>query len=99
MEKIEYKDMFGLYYRVKQIRPTYSLMLNRKTNKVELIDSNYNGAMLTFSLPLTADILQKIEKSKVENSTEIFRKIEEENMKNTQKSIENSIYLSKHILF
>ena len=99
MEKIEYKDMFGLYYRVKQIRPTYNLMLNRKTNKVELIDSNYNGAMLTFSLPLTADILQKIEKSKVENSTEIFRKIEEENMKNTQKSIENSIYLSKHILF
>lgn len=95
MELEEYKDMFGLYYRVKEIRPTYKLMYNRKNKKVELYDTNYSGVALSFSLPIYPDILEKIKKSKMENSLIIFRKIEEENAKNKQKAIENAIYLAK----
>ena len=98
MELVEYKDMFGLYYRVKQIRPTYTLMLNRKTNLVELHDSNYSGANLVFKLPITAEIINKIQFSKMENSSKIFRKIEAENQQNEQKMIENAIYLANQTL-
>ena len=38
MEKFEYKDMFGIYLRIKEISKTYQLFLNRKTNKIELFD-------------------------------------------------------------
>ena len=95
MELEEYKDMFGLYYRVKEIRPTYRLMYNKKNKIVELYDTNYGGVALSFALTICADILDKIQKTKMENSSKIFRKIEEENAKNEQKAIENAIYLAK----
>lgn len=96
MEKEEYKDMFGYYKRVKQIKPTYKLLLNNRTNYLELYDEQFCGVMLKFKLPICEDILKKVETTKVENAKNIFRKIEEENCKITQKNIENAIYFAKN---
>jgi hypothetical protein len=87
MKLIEYKDMFGLYKRVKEIRPSYRLMLNRETNQIELFDDNFGGKCMTFNLPLTPDIIDKINASRIENSASIFRKIEAENMKKQRQNI------------
>jgi len=98
MELEEYKDMFGLYYRVKEIRPTYSLMFNRKTKMVELYDSNYSGICMAFKSPINANILNKINSTRMENSSKIFRKIDENNAKIEQNLLENAIYLAKQTI-
>ena len=98
MELEEYKDMYGLYWRVKEIRPTYKLFLNRKTGKVELHDINFRGVNMVFSLPLFPDILDKINATKIENANFIFRKIDAYNCENEQKNIENATYFVKNQL-
>ncbi|MBQ8468680.1 MAG: hypothetical protein IJ542_02870 [Clostridia bacterium] len=98
MELEDYKDMFGVYFRVKEIRPTYSLKFNKRTKKLELHDENFCGAQLTFNFPITPQILTKIKSSMAERSNQIFRKIEEENQKNSHNLIENAIYYAKNTL-
>ncbi len=99
MELIEYKDIYGLYWRVREIRPSYRLLLNRKTGFVELHDSNFGGKCMTFSLPLLPNIIDKINGTRIENATQIFRKIEQENMKNDIKNVQNAIDYTKYSLF
>lgn len=99
MELIEYKDMYGLYWRVKEIRPSYKLFFNRKTGLVELYDLNFGGKCMTFSLPLLPNIIDKINGTRIENATSIFRKIECENMKNDIKNTQNAIDFAKYSLF
>lgn len=98
MKLIEYKELFELWKRVKEIRPSYTLMLNRETNKVELHDENFGGLAMVFELPLTPDILDAIQKTKIENSNDIFRKIEHENAKKRLKTIENCVERAKEII-
>ncbi len=99
MELIEYKDMFGIYWRIKNIRQSYKLYLNRKTNKVELHDTNFGGKCMVFSLPILPDVLNKINESRIENSNLIFRKIEQENMKNDIKNTQKAINFAKSQIF
>lgn len=99
MKLIEYKDMYGLYWRVKQIRPSYKLYLNRETQKVELHDTNFGGKCMTFELPLLPNIIDKINSTRIENASSIFCKIEEENMKNDIKITQNAIGFAKYSLF
>lgn len=94
----EIKDMFGLYYRVKYIRPTYKLLLNKKTNLIELHDENYRGANMTFVPPITAEILDKINQTKMENSAKLFIEIENKNRILEEKQIENAIYFAKNTI-
>lgn len=96
MELIEYKDIYGLYWRVKEIRPSYRLLLNRKTGFVELHDSNFGGKCMTFSLPLFPNIIDKINGTRIENAYSIFRKIEQENVKNDIKNTQNAIDFVKY---
>lgn len=91
MELIEYKDMYGIYHRIKEIRPSYKLFLNRKTHKVELHDTNFGGKCLTFSLPLNPSVIDKINATRIENANFIFRKIDEQNSKNSTKSVQNAV--------
>ena len=99
MEFIEYKDIYGLYWRVKEIRPSYKLLLNRKTNLVELHDQNFGGKCMTFELPILPNILDKINATRVENASLIFRKIDEINMKNDSKNMQNAIDFAKFQIF
>ena len=99
MKLIEYKDMFGLYWRVKEIRSGYKLYLNRETGNVELHDENFGGKCMTFSLPLLPNIIDKINATRMENAHLIFRKIEQENMKNDTKNVQNAIDLVKYNIF
>lgn len=99
MELIEYKDIYGLYWRVKLIRPSYKLMLNRRTNKVELHDSNFGGKCMTFSLPILPNVIDKINATKIENAHAIFRKIEQDNMKKDMQNTQNAINNAKYSLF
>ena len=94
----EIKDMFGLYYRVKYIRPTYRLLLNKKTNLIELHDDNYRGVNMIFTPPITADILEKINKTKMENSNKLFIEIENKNRILEEKQVENAIYFAKNMI-
>ena len=99
MELIEYKDMFGVYHRVKDIRPTYKLLLNRKTKKVELHDTNFGGKCMVFDLPILPNVLDKINATRIENSNAIFCKMEQENMKKDSKNMQNAIDFAKFSLF
>lgn len=99
MKLVEYKDMFGLYWRVREIRPSYRLYLNRQTQKVELHDINFGGKCMTFSLPIWPDIIDKINATRIENANLIFRKIDQENMKNEIKNTQNAIEIAKYGLF
>ena len=99
MELVEYKDMFGLYHRVKDIRPTYKLFLNRKTKKVELHDTNFGGKCMVFDLPVLPNVLDKINATRIENSFAIFRKMELENMKNDSKMMQKAINYADFTLF
>lgn len=99
MELIEYKDVYGLYWRVREIRPSYRLLLNRKTGLVELHDINFGGKCMTFVLPLFPSVLDKINGTRIENATRIFRKIEQENMKNDIKNVQSAINFAKYSLF
>ena len=99
MKLIEYKDMFGLYWRVKEIRPNYKLYLNRETEKIELHDENFGGKCMTFSLPLLPNIIDKINSTRIENANAIFRTIEKENMKNDIKNVQNAIDHAKYSIF
>lgn len=99
MKLVEYKDMFGLYWRVREIRPSYRLYLNRQTQKVELHDINFGGKCMTFSLPILPDIIDKINATRIENANLIFRKIDQENMKNDIKNTQNAIEIAKYGLF
>ena len=99
MKLIEYKDIYGLYWRVKEIRPSYVLYLNRETQKVELHDKNFGGKCMTFELPLLPNILDKINATRIENAASIFRKIEENNVRNDIKNTQNAIDMAKYNLF
>lgn len=96
---IEYKDIYGLYWRVREIRPSYRLYFNRATQKVELHDSNFGGKCMTFSLPILPNILDKINATRIENANRIFRKIEADNMKNDIKTMQNAIDYIKYNYF
>lgn len=98
MELIEYKDMYGIYHRVKEIRPSYKLFLNRKTGKVELHDTNFGGKCLTFSLPILPNVIDKINATRVENANAIFCKIDEQNSKNQLNYVENATQCAKSLL-
>ena len=98
MELEEYKDMYGIYWRIKEIRPTYKLFLNRKTGKIELHDANFIGANMVFDLPIFPNVIDKINATRIENANYIFRKIDAENRKNDLKIIENASYFVKNQL-
>jgi hypothetical protein len=91
MNLVEYKDIYGLYWRVKEIRRGYKLMLNRDTGKVELHDTLFGGKCMTFDLPINAAIIDKINETKIENFAKFLKQIEEENAKNQQKLINCAI--------
>ena len=91
MELIEYKDLYGIYHRIKEIRPSYKLFLNRKTNKVELYDTNFGGKCMTFNLPILPNIIDKINSTRIENANVIFRKMQDNNSKNAIKNVQNVI--------
>ncbi len=98
MELEEIYDMFGLWHRIKEIRPSYKLYLNKKTGKAELHDTNFGGKCMEFDFPLSPQIIDKINATKIENSNFIFRKIEEKNSKKQQKSIQNAVDYAKYTL-
>lgn len=80
-ELIEYDDVFYLNKRVKQIRKSYKLFFNRRTKKVELHDGNFYGKCMEFNLPLYPDVLDKIDSTRIENSSRLFANIDSENRK------------------
>jgi len=96
MEKFEYKDMFGIYLRIKEISKTYQLFLNRKTNKIELFDYSNNQICLTFDFPLLPNVIDKIKQTRRENAIKLFRQIEEKNRKIEEENIKNTIYYTKN---
>ena len=98
MELIEYKDIYGLYWRVKEIRDGYRLFFNRKTKMVELHDINFGGKCMTFSLPILPNIIDKINATRIECSNDLFCKIEQNNAKIEQKVIENAVNFEKYNL-
>ena len=91
--------MYGLFWRIKEIRPSYRLYLNRETHKVELHDLNFGGKCMTFSLPLLPNIIDKINATRIENATSIFRKIDSDNVKNDIKITQNAINRAKYSIF
>lgn len=97
MELIEYKDMYGVYHRIKEIRPSYKLFLNRKTGKVELHDTNFGGKCMSFNLPILPNVIDKINATRIENANLIFCKIDDYNSKNQQNSVQNIIENAKNV--
>ena len=99
MELIEYKDIYGIYWRIKEIRKSYKLYLNRKTKKLELHDTNFGGKCMTFNMPINPSVLQKINATRIENSNSIFRKIDRFNSKKECQNTQNAINFVKYNIF
>lgn len=93
-----YSDVFCLNKRVKQIRQSYTLYLNRRTGKVELHDGNFYGKCMEFTLPIYPDVLQKIDRTRIENANKVFAEIDAKNRKMQSEAIKTYINNAKNNL-
>ncbi|MBQ8424538.1 MAG: hypothetical protein IJX17_00775 [Clostridia bacterium] len=80
-----YKDMFNIYNMIKKINKDYSLFFDKK-NKDFLIINTKNHYEICYRFKnFSSNILLTLQKTKVENSSQLFDFIELENKKLTEK--------------
>ena len=90
----EVKDMFGLYIRIKDIKPSYKLFFNLKTKNYEVHDMSNKHNSLCLTIPkceLNACIIRKLHKTKRENMKSLFIEIESCNDKLEKQKISHEM--------
>jgi len=88
----QYTDLFNIASRVKEIDEGYSLYFNKKTKEFEIHNPNQRGNSLVFSArKVDARIINKLKETRRERAKEFFKKLDEENEKQRQKSMQTII--------
>lgn len=78
----EYRDLFDLYKRIREIDKNYVLLKNKMNGKIEVHNFNQRGVSFVMEAkPLDARLIEKLQKTRVENSVKFFRELDLQNEK------------------
>lgn len=83
-----YKDNYNIYNLIKKINSVYTLFYDIKNLRFLIVDSEKNEICLTAE-KIDSSVLLKLQKTRVENSKNIFDEIEINNAKIEEQSIKH----------
>jgi|GEM_PF-1607116 len=85
----DYRDLFNLFSRIKEIDESYQLMINKKTKRIEVHNFSQRGSSFVMvAEPLDARLIQKLVATRRENAKAFFKKLDDENEELERKNIE-----------
>ena len=87
--KTPFKDNFNYYNLITKINPNYRLFFNQLTKSFEIINIAKNNEICMKFNNFSCNLLKILQKTKTENSTQLFKFIDEHNQKIINKNIQN----------
>jgi len=90
---VPYKDMYGIFERIKSIDPNYELMFDQRKKVFEIHDrSNKHESLCLTILPSNLDsrVLKKLSMSRREHMKDLFLEIERGNQKLQEEKIQKA---------